>query len=224
MLKSRTIIATPAYRGEVVMQYAHCLVRETFLAIAQGHYVDAPYMVNDTYVHAARNRCLKEFLGTGADYLMFWDADMSCEQGALARVLSLPADMDIVGGLYPTKEDKPEYRFRAMPGIPVEFPMCRVEAIPTGFMRITRNAAERMMRAFGGRPFFHAVIDDLEHGEDILFCRRACLIGLMVHAIFDIEFGLHGPKEYRGRAMDHVIEGSLIPGVPTEQPRIALIA
>lgn len=225
MLKSRTIIATPAYRGEVVMQYCHSLVRDMFLMMADGHYADAPFFVNDTYVHWARNRCLKEFLSTDCDYLMFIDADMSWEALALGRMLAMPRDMDIVGGVYRKKEEPEFYPFHPMPGVPIQFPVCRVMGIPTGFMRINRNAAERMMRAFDDQPFAFARIDGIDYGEDLLFCRRACYIGLSVHGVFDIQFGHHGPREWSGRASDHLkrLEGQALPGEPIQQAKIDLL-
>lgn len=224
MLKTRTMIATPAYRGEVVMQYAHCLVRDIFLAINDGHYCEAPFFINDTYVHCARNRCLKVFLGTDADYLMFIDADMSWDAGALGRILGMDKDMDVIGGVYRKKEDPEFYPFHPMPGLPVTFPVAQVAGVATGFMRITRKCAERMLRAFGGRPFDHAMIDGIEYGEDLLFCRRACLTGLKVYGVFDIKFGHHGPHEWSGRASDYLPDGFVIPGTPLVQPVIDLSA
>lgn len=228
MLKSRTMIATPAYRGEVVMQYCHSLVRDMVLMMAQGHYADAPFFINDTYIHWARNRCLKEFLALDYDYLMFIDADMSWEPGALGRVLGMPSEMPIVGGLYPKKERRENgdlfYPFHPMPGVKIEFPVCELAGIPTGFMRINRAAAAHMMRAFNDRPFDFALIDGIDFGEDLLFCRRACLTGLRVYGVFDILFEHWGPNKWEGRAVDTLrpLNGHLFAGEPLRPPVIAL--
>ncbi len=202
---SRTFVATPAYRGEVVMQYAHCLVRDTVLAMAQGLYVEAPFGINDTYIQFARNYALRRFLETDMDHLMFIDADMSWSPGALGEILALPAEMDIVGGVYRTKEDEAYYPVNALG--PLSFPLCELAGVATGFMRITRKAAQAMAEAFED-PFWIERIGGEPFGEDMLFCRRARELGLKVWGKFDIAFDHIGPHAWSGTAQDHFRAGA----------------
>lgn len=206
ILKSRTLVATPAYRGDVVMQYAHSIVRDSVLALMDGHFVEAPHFINDTYIHNARNAALKTFAEGEWDYLMFIDADMGWESGALGSILSLPTDMDIVGGVYRRKEDEPSYPFNALPDAPIRFPLCEVAGVATGFMRITRACAERVRAKYpNGRVFDHIIDEhDVEWGDDIAFCRRARASGCRVFGKFDISFEHIGPKAWSGRAQDHL--------------------
>lgn len=204
MLKSRTFVATPAYRGEVVMQYAHCIVRDAVLSMVAGHYVEAPHSINDTYIHMARNKAVRTFLSLDYDYLMFIDADLGWSAGALPDLLSLPRDMDIVGGVYRTKSDPPRYPFNVLAGVPLEYPIGEIEGVATGFMRITRSCLDRMMEVYpSGRLFDHIVDEsDVEWGDDLAFCRRARQAGCRVWGKFDVEFEHVGPHAWKGLAMD----------------------
>ncbi len=217
MLKSRTFVATPAYRGDVVMQYAHSIVRDAVLAITRGHFVEAPYFHTHTLIHAARSHCVKLFMGGDWDYLMFIDADTGWQPDALGDILDLPADMDVVGGICHRRDDDRVYPFNAMPGVPLKFPVCEVDTLGACFMRITRKCIERTLRAYpGDRPFDY--MPDPDHpelltGEDFAFCRRVRGAGGKVYGKFDIQFDHVGPKTWTGRASDDLAdkEGFLIP-------------
>ena len=203
-LKSSTFVATPAYRGDVVMQYAHSICRDAVLSLAKGHFVEAPHFINDTYIHIARNRAVKTFMAGTWDYLMLVDADMGWEKDALSSILSLPADMDIVGGVYAVKETPARYPINLLPDTPLKFPICELAGIATGFMRISRACIEKMLQRFpNGRLFDHIVDDrDVEWGDDMAFCIRARKAGCRVWGKFDIEFEHVGPFAWKGRASD----------------------
>lgn len=216
MLKSRTLVATPAYRGDVVMQYAHSIVRDAVLAIGQGHFVDAPYFINDTYIHAARNRAVQTMLTLGNwDFLMFIDADMGWSAGALGDLLSLPRDLDVVGGVYRKKEDVPSYPFSPLEGTPIKFPLGEIAGVATGFMRITRGCLERTIATHpDGRLFNHFVdAHDVEWGDDMAFCHRVRAAGGRVWGKFDIEFEHVGPHAWKGTCMQDMAssQGYVLP-------------
>jgi hypothetical protein len=201
MMKSQNFVATPAYRGEVVMQYAHALVRDTVLAMGSGHFVEAPFFINDTYVHFARNLAVKTFLESPeADNLLFIDADMGWELGGLTKLIEAPGD--IAAGIYHLKSDVPNFPFNADPAL---HPLASVAPIlsgPTGFMKITRECARAMWDQHDGEPFAF----EGGCGEDIAFCNRARALGFSVYGLFDIEFEHVGPKVWKGRAIDHLRE------------------
>lgn len=204
MLKSRTLIATPAYRGDVVMQYAHSIVRDAVVALAMGHFIEAPHFINNTYIHMARNDAVKAFMKGDFDYLMFIDADMGWEASALPDVLDLPADMDVVGGVYRAKESPPRYPVNYLPDVPREGPVYEVAGVATGFMRITRKCLEKTLAKYPHGRLFHHIVDEneIEWGDDMAFCIRARAAGCRVYGKFDIEFEHVGPHAWKGRAQD----------------------
>jgi len=204
MLKSHTMIATPAYRGDAVMQYAHCLVRDSVLATMRGHFVEAPHILSDTNPCFARNKIAYSFMRSECDYLMMIDADMGWQTDALGDMLDLPADMDIVCGIYRQKCDPPRYVVHKLPDVPLTYPMCEIDKASTGFMRITRSCIERMYAAYPNKRLFSHITDekDEEWSEDLSFCMRARKIGCKVYGKFDIEFDHIGPHVWNGRASD----------------------
>lgn len=201
MLKSRTFVATPAYRGEVVMQYAHSLVRDSVLALSQGHFVNPPFVINDTLVHYARNKALETFLDTDCDQLVFIDADMGWEEGALIRLIETPGH--VVCGFYRMKTDAENYPFSSLPS-GFTGTVGPILAGPGGFMKVDRSCAKAMRDAFS-MPFEF----DGEKGEDITFCERAHGLGFAVMGIADIHFDHIGPNIWSGRASDFLFPKAL---------------
>lgn len=182
------------------MQYAHSLVRDTVLCLASGHYVEAPFIINDTLVHNARNLALKAFLESECDHLVMIDSDMGWETGALQRLIE--TDGDIVAGLYRTKQDAENYPFNTLPGVGMGSPVAPIGSAPTGFMKISRACAAAMVEAHK-RPFdFVDAPDGGQFGEDITFCDRARDLGFGVIGIADIHFDHCGPNAWSGRAWD----------------------
>lgn len=202
MLKSRTLIATPAYRGEVVGQYAHCLVRDSFLAMMRGHFVEAPLIIPDTIPCVARAKAVREFMGSECDYLMMIDADMGWQHDALGEMLELPPEMDIVCGIYRQRIEARRYVIHSLPDVPLTYPVSEIKMASAGFMRITRGCLERMLKAYpNGRLFSHITDEnDEEFSEDFSFCMRARAAGCKVYAKLDIAFDHVGPHAWRGAA------------------------
>lgn len=203
MLKGKAFIATPTYRGEVVWQYAHSLCRDAMLAAQSGWFVDAPWCVNDTLIQFARNKALSAFLANEHDYLVFIDADLGWEPGGLLKLLE--TEGDIVGGLYRSKGDDVHYPFNMLDGqpLPVGAISGPVANVPTGFMKISRKAAHRVLADYP-EPFEFEKDERGTWGEDLTFCNRARRCGLNVIARTDIEFSHIGPYVWKGRFVDDV--------------------
>lgn len=198
----KIFVATPVYNSFVAMHYAGSLVRDTMLAFTQGYQVAPPFFMNETNVHVARNACINEFMRSDADQMLFIDSDLGWEPGATDKIMQTPGD--IAGGLYRTKQDEIFYPFHA--GGPLSAPYCRVQDVPTGFMRISRRAAELVL-GHHVRPFQYEVEGDVEYGEDMTFCRRAQRLGLQVWARLDMAFIHVGAKCWSGRASEDLFSG-----------------
>lgn len=132
---------------------------------------------------AGRNVCVEQAQKAGADYLFFMDSDMVVPTTTVEVLLS--RRKDIVGALY--RRRGPPYD---MMGIAKEGPqqvaggLLEMLTIPTGCMLID-------MRVFAAlkRPYFHHRLRDgeeIEDGEDYVFCDEARDAGFSVWADIDL--------------------------------------
>lgn len=193
----KLMVATPVYRHEVMSPYVTSVVRDTLLATQAGHIVAPPVFLNDTLIHFARNRFVEIFLQTEADHLLFIDADLGWDHDAINKMLDTPGD--IAGGVYRLKQDDEFYPFHGQREN-LRHPHCPVDSVPTGFMRISREAMLTVAEKHP-RPFqFEIDEQGTEWGEDLSFCNRARRLGLSIYARFDITFEHCGVKSWTGCA------------------------
>jgi len=104
-MKKRIFIAVPNM-GNIVPGLVSNLIYWTH---DTRYIVPTPYMPEGIFpLDSARNRCVKAFLETNADYLWFIDADIVPSPEALHRLVS--AEKDIIGATcFSMKADNGEY-------------------------------------------------------------------------------------------------------------------
>lgn len=96
------MIATPMYGGMCTGPYVSGLL-ETLNVMRKANVpVYWAQIMNESLITRGRNELVRIFLEKGFDYLMFIDADISFNGGAVATLLA--ADRDIACGVYPKKE------------------------------------------------------------------------------------------------------------------------
>src|SRR5262245_12828070 len=149
-------------------------------------------------VGMARSLLVSDFLSNQlATDILFIDDDIVWQPGAVTRIMS--HDVDMVAGIYPRRFDPPGYNVRLFDGRQPELTdkgLIEVEAVPAGFLRMSRLCIERMIEAYP-ESYFEAESDpnttgyDLFHtgrdgklywGEDYEFCRKWRSIGGTVWA------------------------------------------
>lgn len=156
------------------------------------------------HVDDARNMLVRQFLDSQASDLVFIDADLGFEPGALRQLLS--HDADIVAGSYPQKKVELSYPLRWLPG-PIEKDergLIEVKAAPTGFMRIRRRVFEALephQQKFWARRedtaptaiFFERGFHEGKRcGGDYYFCKKAREAGFRIYVDPELWFE-HGP-------------------------------
>ncbi|MFC1586160.1 hypothetical protein ACFL5V_11475 [Fibrobacterota bacterium] len=191
------MIATPCLDGRVTANYCHALVATTQLLAQHGINCSNMFITNDALIERARNDLLYFARSTKSDDVIFIDSDIVWEPVQILRLLSY--EVDFVGGTYRKKYyDREEYPLRFLDGIaPVrtaDLPLVKVEGLPTGFMRVTRDAINRIWdaadkyycqnrkievaMAFNAVLIRDAVSGRVEmRGEDYFFCdlwRQKC--------------------------------------------------
>jgi hypothetical protein len=154
-----------------------------------GH--SATFNVGGAYVSFARAEMLHRALATDADAFVFLDHDESWRPVDLVRLIETQGE--VVAGTYRYKQEPEEYMgdwHRDGGGRPVlrlGDGAIRATMVPAGFLKVTRVAVRRFMRAYPELLFGDAerpAVDLFNHGahvggadgrwwgEDYAFCRR----------------------------------------------------
>lgn len=160
-------------------------------------------LVGDSAVGRARNTLTYKFLQSDCTDLLFIDSDLVFSAEQVARMLN--HDVDIVGGLYPKKQQgDTQWVINTLdyPVKPRDDRMIEVKYVGTGFMRISRRVFEAIIRAFGSEiyyvsdgdhktvewDFWHMGVYEYPDGtrrwlsEDWWFCQMARDLGFKVWA------------------------------------------
>ena len=175
-------IAIPAMDRKVYCDTVRSLWLEQTVAGELGIQMNVGFLPGSSLVTQARNQLVKQFFDTGADKMVFVDADVSWEPGALIKVAS--HKVDFVGGAYRYKDLKEGYPVawiedRDELWADPKTGLLEVEMIPGGFMALTRNVFIELEKKFPERKYdFHGhIFQSFFHcppngdGEDGAFCK-----------------------------------------------------
>lgn len=195
----KLFIATPSY-GEPCEDFKQSL-KATFPVLeAAGYVIEQKVLQGCCYVHTARNKLVRDFLHSGADVLLFLDADLGWKPPDMLRLMQ--HDVAIVGGAAPFRtgtEGFPVHYLQTPDGYPMGNPetgLLECDVLPTAIMRIKRHvffdlvaskqAPLRIENARDGSErerylsFFDFEADNancVEYGEDVTFCRKWTRVG-----------------------------------------------
>lgn len=176
-------LAIPAYDGKVGVETVRALLNEQGAAALLGVDLQVALLPGCSLITMARNQMVADFLATDCDRMVFVDADVSWEPGALIRLAMHP--VDVVGGAYRYKKDAESYPVRWIDKPELwadpETGLLEVESVPGGFLAISRAAFTRLAEAHPDRAythegrafhgFFHAPVGNGRiWGEDTAFC------------------------------------------------------
>jgi hypothetical protein len=225
----KLFVAMPALDGRM-----HCVTTgsmwDSLLAMIQAGLPHTPhisYAMQDSNLPFARNRTLAEFMATDCSDLIFIDNDMSWDTTSWLRLICHP--VDIVGAAYRKKIQDPVTGNLAVSyaldfldpdehgnfnGSDPETGLLEVKRLPAGFLRITRNAAQRMINECDVPEYEHKTPDGRkltvhrlfsndwngqeDVGEDYVFCDRWRAIGGKVWCDPELKVHHHGLVSFRG--------------------------
>lgn len=178
------------------------LVLATNYLRATGHDTTL-HVQTGPYTHWNREHLVEDAQAADASHLMFIDTDIVFETDAITRLLE--RDLDVVGGAYNMKQDRPvstikmwnadrsgfvDQPEREMPEAPFQ-----VAAMGTGFMLINMRVFDRLPR-----PWFPCEYGDgngtAPMGEDIRFCLNAQDAGFRVWCDPTVALQHIGDKRY----------------------------
>jgi glycosyltransferase involved in cell wall biosynthesis len=219
--RSRSVfICTPIARHPV-RQYTESYAK-TLIHLAQlGIRAYVQRVVGNSNLPRARNELVAAFLASDYDDLLFVDDDMGWHPNAVVRLLA--SDKDLIGAAGCKKvicpdTDPAKWCLRGLNGPIVQDEMgaIEIEAIGTGFVKISRDVFDRLraahpewkrrgwpnmpekVRAHYYRFFCFDPEDPDEMGEDIGFCREWRRLGGSVWVDPTIKLIHVGEHEYTG--------------------------
>lgn len=97
-------IATPCYGGVANVRFVDSLLRTQRLLDIEGIKNDWHCIDNESLIQRARNGMAAMFMTTGAEYLLFIDADIQWQPSSVLRLLA--HDVDVICATYPKKCEK----------------------------------------------------------------------------------------------------------------------
>jgi hypothetical protein len=217
----RVFLAIPTYVGQLPSAVVACLSESYDALRAASIAYDLCIESYNCHVDDARNSLVREFMRTDCTDLVFLDADVIWRPDDLVKLLNF--DHDIVAGVYPKKQDEPEFPVFLPPGKEHwsnADGLIEVDGAPTGFMRIRRNVFEEMLEAhkatrFKGQDYkpddplytvlFERVIEEGRRWSgDYAFCRKWRKLGGKVFVDPEMHFGHEGIKQWKGCLGDHL--------------------
>src|SRR3972149_2244124 len=215
------MIATPA--NNLHGNYVASIARALPLVMGSGIAIDHFLLMGCVHVDDARNICVRAFLDTNCEALVFIDADVGFPPEALARLSVLMGD--VVAGVYPRKEYPPSWPFKTEPGVTLQAGedgggRNGILGLPTGFMKISRRVLEGMAgKAYldgncfdpvgvgaGKVPviFERGLMGGERASGDIAFCFKAREVGFEIAMDPTLPFTHAGEVNFGGRLLDHL--------------------
>lgn len=220
------VIMTPAISHDVTCGYNKSHM-ETMALLSQHGWASSwqsfggdPYLAKVRNLHVAR--CLEMF--PTASHYFFIDADLEWEPAAVLRFVQHPAD--IVAGVYPKKDDTPDFPCSLMAdketGKLIEKDgLLKALMVPTGFLCVRREvylaqakASYRYRDSMGGGCLCYNIyemgfcqeaqpddpeVDGQWWGEDPAWCRKTIAMGYDILVDPTANFGHRGQKTWRYR-------------------------
>lgn len=217
------VIAIPAYTGTIHLGTVRSLFADMLTLIRRGDRFTLLDECGNAMIGDGRALIVAKFLDTEGTDLVFVDADIIWQEGALVRLVDAP--VDFVAGIYPQRKDPLQYCVQYLPKKELqaaETGLLEVAGVPAGFMRCSRAMLDRMVKYYSDTEFYcetapnnvaWALFDPwrdgkLKFGEDYSFCRRWRNIGGRVWINPEIKMGHVGYKTFVGSLGDWLINRS----------------
>jgi hypothetical protein len=220
-LRACIMVATPSYNGVTAFECAISMQVATILCLARGVLLHWIFVNGFSLIQCARDWLTAEFLSRPEfTHLLWLDDDVGFDPDGILKLID--SDLDVVGGVYPVKNDS-STRFPYEPAGDAVGYLQPVSRLPGGFLLVKRAAVEAVAKRcevydlpFGdevrrtSHVFDVLLIDDpakpgsrIILGEDYLFSRRLIDAGYPLYARTDITFSHVGRHAWTGRLSDY---------------------
>src|SRR5262245_56138588 len=168
MMRQHLFLAMPCRSGQVWIATMRSVMSTLVECAKAGVDVTFQDVTGNPMVGMARSLLIADFLSNQlATDILFVDDDVVWQPGAVTRIMS--HKVDLVAGVYPRRFDPPGYNVRLFDGRQPELTengLIEVEAVPAGFLRMTRECVERLIAAHP-ESYFEAESDPNTIGYDL---------------------------------------------------------
>jgi hypothetical protein len=208
------MIAMPVHRDIPADTVISLLATATQLQASNIKYV-THLQIGSSLVEVARTKCAHDFLQGECNRIFWIDSDIKWEADSFFRLLALSTQYDVIGALYPYKEDPPLIGFNFDEGrFPADSNGCfAVHGLGLGFVCMQRHIIEKLaakapMLTFAKVPdpmphiFRCDSIDGVFRGEDVALCADIRALGYQIMIDPTITLGHVGSKTYTARMID----------------------
>lgn len=181
--RKHAFIGVGASEGTVEVPCFAALFAASVLLRAANISVTLCIEAGNCHVDDMRNSIVASFMDSEADELIFIDEDVGFLAEDLLKLVM--HDRDVVGGVYPKKEDAPNFPVFVEPGTQLwsdESGLVEVHGLPTGFLKFKRAVIEELWNESESwigndgreyRQIFERVIrDGMKWSHDYAVCRK----------------------------------------------------
>lgn len=204
----RLFVGIPAYDRKIHVETARSLLFEQGAATQAGIGFDVCLAPGSSLITQARDHLVARFLESGANKLVFIDADVAWEPCSLIKLAM--HDRDFVAGVYRYKSEPEKYPIRWLSDRKELWAdddgLLEVEGVATGFLAIKREVFARLREAQDRReyqhgpdtfyPWFHMPPGK---GEDYAFCDDWRAVGGQIFIDPTLTLShCEGPHKYTG--------------------------
>ena len=200
----KVIFCVPSLNGPTA-PFMAALEKSIPLIIEAGWQEGCVEERGNPYISSARSIMLRKALDANADVIVFLDYDLSWKPTDLLQLIETPGD--VVAGVYRFKKTDEEYMGALIDG-PEHRPIVRgdgcikADRVPAGFLKVTKEAVERFMKAYPelvyGKAynpsvdlFNHGAHEGVWYGEDYAFSRRWIALGGELWIVPDLDIVHH---------------------------------
>ena len=172
------VFQTPLRASDPRPRVEHVLYREYLLITEKRYNLTLGYTAGYP-ASSTRNKIVKSFLESKADFLVMLDDD----QAPTCNVLDyIPHDLDVIGFPYPSLRINEADLIPWYPAPPSDAGLTEVEYVGGGCVIIARRVLEAIPK-----PFVDVFDADgiFSEGEDLSFCRRVREAGFSIHCVMD---------------------------------------
>lgn len=218
------LVAIPAYTGMIHCGTMRSLLHDLVALINEGHQVQVVEEIGNAEIARCRAGIVARFMAQPVStHLMMIDSDVCWEPFGLRKLIN--ANVEFAAGAYPMRigdGTRFHLRMKDQPTQSLEANgLLEVEAVPAGFVCLSRPMLARMIEAYADTKFsfkempggiayglfdaeWEQDADGVRHklGEDYSFCKRWRKIGGKVHVDPSISMGHLGTKLWQGKLSD----------------------